>query len=73
MRESVAGAARAVTGTIQRPRSGGGPIGLPMGEPPGLVPGGAGGYDYMKALQGFPRREYIGHEEALQYGTLLWV
>jgi hypothetical protein len=38
-------ATRAVTGTVQRPRSGGGPIGLPMGEPPGLVPGGPGEMD----------------------------
>ena len=36
-------ATRDVMGTIQSPRSGGGPIGLPMGEPSGLVPGGGRG------------------------------
>ena len=31
-----------VDGVVYRPRSGGGPVGLPTGEPPGLVPGGPG-------------------------------
>jgi hypothetical protein len=35
-------AARAVTGTMYSPRSGGGPVALAAGEPPGLVPGGRG-------------------------------
>jgi hypothetical protein len=37
-----ADAARAEMGVMPSPRSGGGPISLLMGEPPGLVPGGPG-------------------------------
>ena len=39
---AFADAARAEMGVMPSPRSGGGPISLLMGEPPGLVPGGPG-------------------------------